>query len=133
MTAKHRACTHRLLKNGVHEFTFHDRTRRTVDEYVEHLALITNANAPDTQLYFIINIEEGGIPPIAYLSRRIKDTLSKLSHRLPSRTVLLHNNNPMVMMLADTAIRMMASMQIDSVRVFHRDQWDSAVEWLLAE
>ena len=125
------AVTHQLLENGIHEFHFLHNGRRVADEYVVFLAEMTRSYEPGTMLRLIINMSENGIPPVTYLSRRIKETLDELPHRLPSRTAMIHDSHSMVTILADAAVRLMASAQIDKVRFFTQSHREEAIAWVL--
>jgi len=128
---KTEAVTYTKLENGIHEFVFHESSRRALDQWVEKLEEIYHETPEEETIRAIYDQVISGMQPAAYSFRISTNMLKRLSHRNPARTVFLVNKGFFVSIM-ESFVRLIER-NVDKTRFIDGDKRDEAIEWLLAD
>lgn len=124
---------YRLLDNGIHEFTLLASSRSAVDQLYEHiLEAIRNSPQDKTFRCIIDQSQLSDLPPVRYLSGRVKDIDKHFPSRAPGRNAIVSRGGALVSIL-DTMVTIFARRGTDKVRFFTPDDREKAEDWLLSE
>ena len=62
-------CTHTILDNGIHSFNWMTSSREVLHEYLKYVEQILKTHPPGERLNLLIDIRQGGMPRLTFLSR----------------------------------------------------------------
>lgn len=125
------ACEYILHDSGIHEFIFHESSRRTVDEFMGYLDEIAFNVSPEDTVLMVVDISRSGNPPMAYLLSSARSHTKSYPHRISSRIANIYGD-ARFMSLLDSTTRLLASGK-DKVRFFKLENRDQAFKWLIEE
>jgi hypothetical protein len=114
--------------NGIHEFIFRDKSKRSADEVFAWVEELNASLSPDETMLELVDIS-AGLPPINYVTQRVRE-LQKRFPRLPKmRVAFLYQAHSVLSILA--ALLALLPMSGLAVRQFHVKDRQAAIEWLL--
>ena len=124
-------CSHHLLSNGVHEFSFQVSSRAAVNEWIEQLVPLLNTSLSDGVLPLVVDTRQSGTLPLGYVIGKLRDVYRKYNQPSLLRLAFLSENSALmafVQMLAE-----MAASNETSMIQYHQSQDEGeAIAWLLA-
>jgi len=65
-------CEYIAHDDGVHEFIFHKASRKALDWHMDKLIEIRDGLPEGTTLCYLLNMVDGGMPPIRYALSRVR-------------------------------------------------------------
>jgi hypothetical protein len=128
---KEEVVTYSKLQNGIHEFVFHESSRRALDQWIAKLEEIYRATPEGEIIRSIYDQVESGMQPAAYASRISNDMLKRLPHRNATRTVFLVNKSFFISIM-ESFVRLIER-NTDKTRFIDGEKRDEAIAWLLAD
>lgn len=124
---------YRLLDSGIHEFTLLTSSRKAVDQLYEHIVeAIRNSPQDETFRCIIDQSQLSDLPPVRYLSGRVKDIDKDFPSRAPGRNAIISRGGALISIL-DTMVTIFARRGTDKVRFFRAEEREKAEGWLLSE
>lgn len=112
---------------NIHEYIFHEATRKAVDEFLAHIMGISESS-DETFQFFIVDVRESGEPPLRYLIRRFGERMARNVYRPPAIIAQLLMDHTISQIVISLVSQFMEQGQI---RTF-KDR-DKAIDWLLHE
>ena len=128
---KTEAVTYSKLENGIHEFVFHESSRRALDQWIAKLEEVYRATPEEETIRAIYDQVESGMQPAAYSFRISNNMIKNLPHRNASRTVFLVNKGFFVSIM-ESFVRLIERGE-DKTRFIDGDLRDEAINWLLED
>jgi hypothetical protein len=125
----HEHCSYVLHKNGIHEFIINHPTKRAADELIGCIKTKLNDIPPHQTVRELVNFS-AGVPPIAYLAHRGRETMT--SAPSPKLRVAFVYEQSTAMTILRTLVDLV---QLNTVHVkgFRTGQRGEAIEWLLKD
>lgn len=122
--------TYEIIEGGIHLFTLFDSSSQTLDDFFDRVETITH-NTPDGQMnrYLIVRHATGTLS-MAHMMRRANSFFSRFRQRPQARIAMLGERHISIQMI-DKFIRGMSA--YDKTQVFSHDEYNLAVDWLLAD
>ncbi len=121
-------CHYTLHTNGIHEFRLITPNRAAWDAYVQALNDLMAASLDQPNLRVILDLTAGTIP-LAHAAKTYYAFIKRFPNRPPIRYAVLHGDN-FLMSLADSLARSVKAKN-DEIHLFHSNNYDAAVTWLL--
>ena len=122
-------CSYAFHENGIHEFIINRPTPRAVDDLIGHIKTRLNDIPSHQTVRELVNFSVG-VPPIAYMARRGRETM--VSTGSPKLRVAFLYEQSTTMAILKTLVDLV---QIGAVQVkaFRARQRAEAIEWLLKD
>jgi hypothetical protein len=122
-------CSYVSHENDIHEFIITHSTKRAADELVGHIKTKLIDIPPNQTIRELVDFS-AGVPPIAYLARRGRETMDSTGS--PKIRVAFLYQQSTTMTILRTLVDLV---QVGNVRVkaFRATQRGEAVEWLLKD
>jgi hypothetical protein len=123
-------CEYIVHPNGIHEFIFHEESRRALDVWLEHTEHIYQTAPPDKRVLFILDGSACENLPLSYSFPRIKALNARYPNKPPSRGVLIYSSGIMNSIIG-AFTRLSSRGAKDESRFYHKSKRDEAIKWLL--
>lgn len=126
---------YKRLDNGILEFVLLNNSRAAADDFFDTMERYHQSLAAgqiqDTQLAFLIELRQPGMPNVAYMSSRYRSNMTRYQHEPPpARVAYLYTSGFVFSMVS--ALLSVAAKQYDfQQRFFHTSERPEAEEWLL--
>lgn len=126
---------YKRLDNGIFEFVLLNNSRAAADDFFEVIARFHKAFAAgqihETKTAFLIELRQGGMPPVAYMTNRYRANQALYQQNLPpARVAYVYTSGFVISMVS--ALLSLASRQYDfQQRFFHISDRQAAEDWLI--
>lgn len=127
---KAKLCTYTVHPNGIHEFVFHEESKRAIDVWLEHTEQIYQSAPPDKAVLYILDGSDVENLPLSYSFPRIKALNAKYPNKPPSRGVLIYSSGIMNSIIG-AFTKLSSRGARDESRFYHKSKRGEAVQWLL--
>jgi hypothetical protein len=122
-------CTHTYDEtNDIHAYTFHEPSRRAVDEWLDLMELVyqERRKTPDKRVKIMMDIGEFTLP-VRYTIRSIRKWQNDRPDRATTNIAVLYHDNPMLAMVK-TMVNNMP--MVDTLHFYPAEQKEKARAWL---
>lgn len=126
---------YKRLDNGILEFVLLNNSRAAADDFFDAMEryhqVLAAGQIQETQLAFLIELRQAGMPNVAYMSHRYRINMMRYQHEPPpARVAYLYTSGFVFSMVS--ALLAVAAKQYDfQQRFFHTSERPEAEEWLL--
>ena len=126
------ACEYVLRPDGIHEFTFREGSRRSVDIWLDKTEEIFPTLIGREWARFLIDGSNIDSIPMAYAYPRLKALTKNYPNRPPTRGVILYRHGVLIPLIEAFA-KLAGRGTEDDVRFIHVSKREEAIQWLLEE
>lgn len=121
------AVTHRHHASGIHEFIFHQASRRAVDDCIALMR--QHLDAGDLMEWILFDVRETGLLPVQYANVQFQQLFDQYpEHHHKNRTAYIHRGD----FFKRFIIRLMRLMGTQHRYAFF-EQREDALRWLLSD
>jgi hypothetical protein len=125
---------HTRLANGIDHLLLLDNSRQAADDLVDFIDGYMAALDPQdttTRLILLVELRQGGMPPLAYLSRIYQDMLrTHAPKQIQARIAYLYVGG-FVMPIVSSFFRLIRNAKLVERRFYHVSERAEAEAWLL--
>ena len=127
--AEKTACAYRLLDGDIHELRFNEATRQTVDDLYDIIIEVLQPYLPDKPIRYLVVSHRINEPPIPYLTSRMRQIHQLYPKRPPVHVAILTRGGPMISLI--NMITRPFQTPTTHIKIFRREEYDDALNWLL--
>lgn len=126
---------YKRLDNGIFEFVLLNNSRAAADDFFDvmeryHKALEAK-QVHDTHTAFLIELRQGGMPNVAYMSNRYRSNMTRYDHKPPPARVAYVFTSGFVFSMVSALLSLAAKQYEFQQRFFPISERQTAEEWLL--
>ena len=122
------------LENGIHEITFLEKTRASVDEFFQTMQALYHASPPKQAMRLLLDLSTAGTIPMQYMFQESQNWRRRNPNNFPARILILHPARgilPVARVLVNSVAQSRGTqtkLRLESVA--NRDE---AIAWLLQD
>lgn len=121
--------TYHLDPKGFHVLTFHESSKRAVDQWFEHAQRIMREGEKEPVIRVMYDTRPSGTLPLLYLSEKAKELMNLFPDHPQFRLAMVYNDQ-LFIRLVDKFLDLIVNRQQDRTRFFKASQYEEAVAWL---
>jgi len=120
-------CEYIAHDDGVHEFIFHKASRKALDWHMDKLVELRSGLPEGTTLCYLLNMVEGGMPPIRYALSRVRAESKETPFFKDVALACLMKDSSLMGTFGALGNSVIAS---SSLKFFTKSEYDEARVWL---
>src|SRR5690348_4175113 len=104
--------TYQQLENGIHQITFLDKNRASVDAFYRQMELIYQASEEGQSIRLLVDLSMPGIIPMQYMFSEGQNIRRRITRNIPIRLIILHPEKgilPIARVLVNTVLQVRGS------------------------